>query len=283
MKKIIVAIDFSKGSVHALKFAINIAKEVNADIQMIWVNKSVAIKPIYQNSKFDYLSIIREKFDELVTKYTKKLPNNKITYKIRKGKVYEEVVNQAKYNDAFLIVAGTHGVSGFEELWIGSNAYRIVSSAACPVITIRYGHCFNNPIQKILLPIDNTLETRQKVPFVSVLAKLMGAEIVILSLYPTDTDDDKLKVDKYTKQTKDYFDKAMVRYKTDKLLSENNRVKAIIDYTENKNIDLVAITTEHELSFSNLLMGQYAQQMVNHCPIPVLTINSLDLFDIATR
>ena len=65
------------------------------------------------------------------------LKAGEFNYKIRKGKVHVEIANQAKYSDAMLVIAGTHGVTGFEEFWIGSNAYRIVTYAPCPVITVR--------------------------------------------------------------------------------------------------------------------------------------------------
>lgn len=40
MKKIVVALDFSSGSIHALKYAINIANVTQSDILMIWVDKT---------------------------------------------------------------------------------------------------------------------------------------------------------------------------------------------------------------------------------------------------
>jgi hypothetical protein len=70
----------------------------------------------------------------------------------------------AKMTDADLIIAGTHGVTGFEQYWIGSNAYRIVSYAPCPVITVRFDFDFDNDIRNVVLPIDATPDTRQKVP-----------------------------------------------------------------------------------------------------------------------
>ena len=58
---------------------------------------------------------------------------------------------------------GTHGASGFEKLWVGSNAYRVASAAPCPVITIR--ETFEKEtFSRILVPLDNSKETRQKIP-----------------------------------------------------------------------------------------------------------------------
>ena len=40
MEKIIVAIDFSTCSTHALEYAISIANLVNANIQLVWVDNT---------------------------------------------------------------------------------------------------------------------------------------------------------------------------------------------------------------------------------------------------
>ena len=83
----------------------------------------------------------------------------------------------------FLVMAGTHGASGFEEFWIGSNANRIVSALRKPVITIRGGVNINRNLEKIVLPLDSTPETRQKVPFTAYMAKIFNAEVHILRVY----------------------------------------------------------------------------------------------------
>jgi len=41
--------------------------------------------------------------------------------------------------------------------------------------------------------------------------------------------------------------------------------------------------TEQESATSNLLLGNYAQQMVNHSPIPVLSIRSKSIYDYQTK
>jgi nucleotide-binding universal stress UspA family protein len=283
MKTIVVAIDFSKGSIYALRYAINIANYIEANIQMVWVDKTASMKPVYLNNKDNYLLDIVNNFEELINKYRKKLSNGKIDYKIRKGKVYTEVVNQAKYSDAVMIIAGTHGTSGFEEFWIGSNAYKIVASSYCPVLTIRYGYCFLEPAGKILLPIDDTIDTRQKVPFTTDLAKAFGAEIGVLSLYESSVKEEKAIVDKYSKQAVDYINKNYVKVSLDSIMCKGSVPETVIEYAKNKEFDLISIMTEQELNPSDLFLGSSAQRVVNHSPIPVLSIHAKEIFDIATR
>jgi nucleotide-binding universal stress UspA family protein len=191
---------------------------------------------------------------------------------LRKGKVYQEIANQAKYNDASIIIAGTHGVTGYEEFWIGSNAYRIVSYAPCPVITVRYDFEIKpEGITSIILPIDSTQDTRQKVPFTVQIARAFQADVHILALYTTTIKSVQRKVDNYARQVQKFLDEAGVNYSTESMFADNI-TNAAIEYAGKVDADLLAIMTEQETTASNILLGPFAQQMVNHSPIPVLSI-----------
>ncbi len=276
MKEILVCIDFSKSSINALKYAVLVANKLECDILMVWVNK-----PDQSDSILDYESPklkmeMKDKFEELIEQYKNTLINGKITYKLRKGKVYQEIVNQAKYDDAYMIIAGTHGVSGFEEYWIGSNAYRIVTYAPCPVITVRQNFNIKDSIYKIVLPIDSTLETRQKVPFTAQVAKAFDAEIHLLALYSSSMKTIKNKVDSYAKQSAKFLIDEGVNCKIE-CIEASNITNATIDYATKIDADLISIMTEQETSASNIWLGTYAQQMVNHSPVPVLNIHPKEL------
>ena len=66
MKNIVVAVDFSGGSIHALKYAIKIANSIGANIFMIWVDKTFESDSIYSISKENYRGEVVRRFDELI-------------------------------------------------------------------------------------------------------------------------------------------------------------------------------------------------------------------------
>ena len=202
MKQIIVATDFSRCSLHALEYAINLANKIKANILLVWVDNTRSDESVFPDMASGSRKEITDNFEEIIAKYSAKLDHGEITFKIRKGKVHIEVANQAKYSDAMLVIAGTHGVTGFEEFWIGSNAYRIVTYAPCPVITIRTNYEFSQELSKIVVPIDSSLETRQKLTFTTKIAKYFNSEIHVLSLYSTSIKAVRQKVDNYTLQVK---------------------------------------------------------------------------------
>lgn len=281
MSRIVVAIDFSDCSINAFKHAFSIAQKCSCEVILVWVDK-----PASQQDKFrdgvSHPKEVKDRFHELIEEYQPQLTQSKLTYKIRKGKVYKEIAAEASSSRAMLVVAGTHGASGFEEFWIGSNANRIVSACECPVITIRGGINIRRPLHTIVLPLDSTLETRQKVTFTGYLAKCHDAEVHILKLYTTRVKAIRQNVDLYASQVARYFDQEGIRYVISHLES-NNLADSMIHYAKEIDANLISIMTEQETTTSNLWLGPFAQQVVNHSPIPVLSIHGRELMTIATN
>ncbi len=280
MKEIIVAIDFSKGSMYALDLAIDIANKTDANIMMVWVDNQSETDTVAHASGSEIRNEAKSHIEKIEEEYQKKLNKGKLSYKLRKGRVYSEIANQAKYNDADLIIAGTHGTSGFEKMWMGSNAFRIVTYAPCPVITIRYGFNFNKKLERIILPIDSSMDTRQKVPFTCKIAKYFDAEIHVLGLYTTSLKAIQRKVDTYVDQVEKYLKDNNVKFVIN-FVTADNTTNSTIEYSQKVNADLIAIMTEQEKTAANFWLGPYAQQMVNNSPIPVLSIQPIEINDSA--
>jgi nucleotide-binding universal stress UspA family protein len=273
---IIVAIDFSDCSINAFEHALSIARRSESDLKMIWVNKAAQERSVALKDPEDAIRDARQTFEEMIRQYQGQLPNSKISYIIQDGKVYREIVRFADEEKAFLIVVGTHGSSGFEEFWIGSNAQKIVSEAKCPVITIRGGVNIKRDLTRIILPLDSTPETRQKVATTALLAKYFDAEIIVLPLYSTQVASVRMQLKKYSEQVAKYLKENEIRYRVDPLEVEGNITDATIEYALKVDANLISIMTEQEKTTKNLWLGAYAQQMVNHSPIPVMSIHSIE-------
>ena len=282
MKKILVAIDFSECSINALEHAITIANKAESGVEMMFVIKTDTSREMFTEGPQTLSSMVKDKFDEMIEKYQPMMGTNKLTYLIREGKVYHEIVNEADKKEIFLVMAGTHGSSGFEEFWIGSNANRIVSALRKPVITIRGGVNINRNLEKIVLPLDSTPETRQKVPFTAYMAKIFDAEVHILKVYTSKVLAIVRRIDSYADQVVKHLQEENIRYVIESVQSDN-LTDSTIEYALKVNANLISIMTEQEISAKNLLLGPYAQQMVNHSPIPVLSIHPKDLLVSLSR
>ncbi len=272
-KKIVVGIDFSSCSINALEHSVSIAKKARANITMVWVNHLDYSKEIFSVEPKQLGNEVEDRLNGLIEKYTPLMGGQSIDYKITKGKIYKEICDIADEMEAFLIIVGTHGSSGFEEFWIGSNANRIVSSSKIPTITIRGGIDIGRDLKRIVMPFDSTKVTRQKMPITALLASYFYSEIHLLGLFTSSLDDIRFRVRNYILQAEDYFKEHNIRYKTT-FLEAHNITESILDYSKKIDANLISIMTEQETSTSNIWLGPYAAQMVNHSPIPVLSVHA---------
>jgi len=271
-KQIIAAVDFSKNSVHALEYAILIGNVIRSDVMMVWVDKPESEESLYDNKVIEIRQEAKKRMEAYMKKYKNKLKGGTLIYKLRKGKVYKEIGNMARYHDAYLVVAGAHGVSGYEAFWIGSNANKIVANADCPVITIRENFKIKKTINRVVMPIDNSSATRQKVPFAMEFARYFKSVIYILELQSSSLKAVRAKVSSYTNQVVKYLTEHDVKHVV-KSIDADNITTATIQYAQESEADLIIIMTEQEEATQNIWLGPYAQQMVNHSPIPVMSVH----------
>jgi nucleotide-binding universal stress UspA family protein len=273
-KIILVGIDFSDCSINALEHAVAIARKANAGIAMVWVNHLDYSKEIFTVEPQNIEIEVTNRFEDIVKKYKYHLHGEKIDYYIKKGKVYKEICNLADELDAFVVVIGTHGSSGFEEFWIGSNANRMVSNCNKPIITIRGGVDIGVDLRKIVLPLDSTEITRQKLPLTALLAKYFGSEIHILGLQTTGPENIRnIRVRTYVDQVELYLTENEVKFKST-FIDSNNITEDTINFATEIGANLISIMTEQETTTANLFLGSYSSQMINHSSIPVLSIHS---------
>lgn len=273
MKNIIVPLDFSTDAYKGLDLALLIARHAPVKIQMVYVLRKNDVPSI---SEEDYRNA-EKNFKKLLETYKNILPEGtQLSYMIKKGKVYQEVVGQAQAFPDSLIVASTHGASGFEELFIGSNAFRIVSATTRPVITIRQLPVPTN-ITKIVLPIDTVVESRQKVVYTSMLAQLFNAEIHVVTVGSSNSKRIVNRLESYSAQICNYLKSKEIPYKKSSLIG-SNPINQVIAYSEKVGAELISIINESGESITDLIIGGEAQQMISKSSIPVLTIRAKSHF-----
>ena len=279
MKDIVVAIDFSKGSTHALEYAIELANLTHANVSMVWVDNLSGSEVGFAAESKELRNEAKGNFDELIEKYKAKLVHGKLVTKVRKGRVYQELANYVKQNDCCLMIVGTHGTSGFEEFWIGTDAFRIVSSIAIPVITVKHNYEIKRGYRKILLPVYNTAQTLQKVAFAADLARATGADINILALNSTGLKSMNRVVDANVAKVEKHLEEKGIDFIVDSINSKNIGAD-IIEHALKIDADLIAIMTDSQDQASSIMLGPIAQQLINNSPVPVLSIHPKDSFTL---
>ena len=145
VRRILVPVDFSDCSTFALRYAANLAGQVNASLILLHVASSLLAPP-----EMEYVELDLKKFRGEVERHASAkltaLAQREIAATVpasplvRHGTPWEEITRLARERQADLIVIGTHGHAGFKHMVMGSTAEKVVRYAGCPVLVVReYG------------------------------------------------------------------------------------------------------------------------------------------------
>ncbi len=275
IKKILVPTDFSETGLLALEHASFLARLVKAELIILHVLPLNEYhfeipEPVMRIENHDEINkIVEQKLAEVAndtrTNYSI-MPRTMST----RGKIANEVMQIAQDEKVDLIVMGTHGASGFEELLIGSNAHKVVTLAPCPVITVQT-HAKKLGFTNIVLPIDRSLHSREKVAYAIDLANIYQSKVHILGLLDEVEEGgfDKLQI--VLDQVQHALEKAEVIFERHTVKGSHLAAEAL-KYGKSVDADLIIIMTDHESALTGLFMGPLAKQIVNHSRIPVLSL-----------
>ena len=277
--KILVPVDFSEQSLIALDQSYNLAKEYNAEITLLYViEENSLLAKLFSVEQHETLrSDIQKKLDELATDVEQKR-QLKVNTLVGRGVVYEKIAEVAELINATMIIMGTNGEQGFKRRFIGSNALRVTRESTIPVITIKGKH-HRNGCKNIVLPLDLTKETREKVSKAVELSRLFdGASVRVVSILFTT---DEFLVNRLTRQlgqVKAFLEKEEVTCTTEivnAIKEKGNLAEHVIEYAKQVDGDLIMIMTQQEVDFTELFIGSAAQEIINQSPIPVFSIRPI--------
>jgi nucleotide-binding universal stress UspA family protein len=143
IRRILHPTDFSSASRPALERALGLARDSRAELIILHVMAPVIpvvgegyIPPqTYEAIDTAARKSAQTKLDALVARARK--AGVRTRGLLVEGTPHDRIVRAAKAQRVDLIVMGTHGRSGLARLFVGSVASRVVSAAACPVMTVR--------------------------------------------------------------------------------------------------------------------------------------------------
>lgn len=275
IKKILIPYDFSETAELALEHAAFMSKLHKAEIQLLHVIESysftTAISSAFTKSQTAFESKIESSANVRLKQIADKLHHSSgmnVTCNTEVGKIYKKIIQVSEQDNVDIIVMGTHGGSGFQEYLMGSNSYKVVMGAPCPVITVQT-HAKKIGFKDIVLPIDNSSVSRQKVTFAIEIAKHYNSVIHIAGIMTMSDVEMQRIFEVKVHQVKDFVEEHEVPY-TVKMFKGDNIATITMDYSSQINADLIVIMTEQESS--GLFMGSFAQQIVNHSKIPVMSV-----------
>jgi nucleotide-binding universal stress UspA family protein len=275
--KILIPVDFSKTSLNAVKYAAFMAQHTKGELVLVHVqNKTDLLDTIMPAVKLKDISVITdflaEKLEKIATDIKKRY-NIKVSTIVSTGHVTSEIVNLADETKSTLIVMGTHGKDSDNGFFLGSNAYRVLTKSEIPVMTVQTA-AEKLGFQNILLPLDSSHHSRQKVDSAIYMANLFSSHLYVIGVLHEGNKGDenyKYKMDTIMGQIKKLAEKKNVACTTE-IQFVDNRSKKTLAYAKKVKADLIIAMTDQEAEFSSIILGNYIHQLTNHSKIPVLSI-----------
>jgi len=270
---ILIPIDFTEITIVALDQAVNMAKVIDAEITIVNVAEDYGFfnKYISNSDAAEHKKDTEKKLRELVEERTASgITMHTVT---AHGKIYEKINEVAEMIGATLILMGTSGTLGLMK-FIGSNTLRVIRESKVPVISVK-GQEIDHGLSSILIPLDLTKETKEKVAKAIWLSKLYGnARIDIVSIGTSSDSFLKNKVKRQEQQVRSFLKGKGIKTTHKMIIDTKGKsiAQVIIDYATEVNAGLIMIMTQQESDITEMFIGSSAQAIINGSEIPVMSV-----------
>lgn len=271
MKKILVPTDFSEQANIALKAAAGIARKSSAEIILLHIidlpqETMDMIKPGYDLPEIMFFKEHAEvKLTQ--TSLSEELSGLNVSQILKLGRTFDEVTEVAKANNIDLIVMGSHGASGFKELFIGSNTEKVIRTSDIPVLTIK-GDETEVSFNKVVFANDFTEETARGFQKIVDFLKLNGSTPHFLMVNTPNNF-------KPTHVAEELAHAFLKQYNLDdyefSIYNDLDIEKGILNFAERVDADLIAMGTHGRKGFARLLNGSISEDLMNHSPRSIIT------------
>lgn len=273
MKNILVPIDFSDQAKYAAKVATSIAKVTNSKIfllHMLELPTGIVDPSNFGNSNNNpttllFLKRAHEKFENF-----KKLPffdGIEVQDSVQFHKAYDGIIDESKKQSIDLIVMGSKGTSGLEEMLVGSNTEKIVRNSDVPVLVVKRD-IDHFKIENIVFA--SNFEQKNKVAFQNILnfASLFQARLHLLKI-------NTIHNFETTKESSDAIRNFINEFNLgDYTLNIYNDISVeagILNFANVIDADIILLNTSGRRGLAHLFTGSLGEDLANHAKLPVIT------------
>ena len=271
MKNILVTTDFSEKSIASLHVAINLAKQHNAKVYVLHaIELPIRLMTESQVSVPEamyFLNLTKQRFNDLKKEIDTTVEVIDLVETAPLPEAVEEVVKKYHID---LVFMGSNGASGAKELFIGSNAEKVVRSASVPVLVIKNPH-EKLKIKHMMFGCDFSKRFLKPFEKALKLAKVFGAKV---DLVYVNTPYQFLTTSEINKRMEEFLKEAEHSHQHFEIHVYNDiRVETgILNYVKENNIDLICMFPNGRKGIAHFFNGSISSDLVNHSSTPVLTI-----------
>ena len=286
-RNILVPFDFNEQAEIALEQSYNLARLSKLDITLLYVNEEGGLfNKFFSADQSDELISKMEAELAAFAKEKTKETGLKINFLVARGKVHAKIVEVAEMIQAKFIVMGTVSTPNMENNAVGANTSRVIRNAKCPVMTIGSVWHYNG-CRSILVPIDLTQESRQKVSWAIDLAKMFGSTIKVVSvLWSVNHKEISNTIRAQIVQVKNFIEERNIACTTEiiEVGKESEDVPALLVYAKQQgDVDLIMIMTQHETGLIPFFVSSQSTEIIRNSDIPVLSIIPKDTGETLAR
>ncbi|MGI9532942.1 universal stress protein [Lutimonas sp.] len=273
MKRILVPVDFSPEAESAARVAASIARKTGSEIFLVHMLELpvTTIDPAEMNTISSepqiiyFMKLAHEKFDKF-----KSLPffdGLRVIESIQFQHAFSGIINESEKNNIDLIVMGSQGASGLQEMFIGSNTEKVVRRSKVPVLVIKKGgEKFD--VKNFIFASDFNKESKSTFHRVVDFANLFDAKIHLLYINTIHNFNTTKNIEKRITEFMDDFD--FSNYTTN-IYNDISIEKGILSFARDIDADLIALNTHGRSGLSQLFNGSIGQELANHALRPVIT------------
>lgn len=269
---VLVPTDFTEVIEYAIEHAAGICKQQNYKLTLLHIiNKET--KSYLKKEKLQGTAIherLENKAKEIAEKY-----GIVVDFIAQEGSIFSAIGEVAKKIGANMLVLGTHGKVGVQHI-VGSYAMKVIESSPIPVIVVQK-RGFREGYKNIVLPIDDTMESKQKVKWAIHIARKFNSTVHIFAMSVSDSFR-MAKIKGNMLQIKKFFDQNEIAH-TDQFADKSGSFpKNVLTFTQSIDADLLIIMTNPDKILPNFIIGQWEEQVLfNDTLIPIMAINPVEL------
>ncbi len=280
-KKILVAVDGSGTSTHALKESFKLATNEKS-----WITV-VSVVPPYQGDLDmtgvgDVVALMRRPAEDALATARKMAEEDRALIKtvIEEGETHERVLDLADAENCDLIIMGRRGLGRFERTLVGSVTARVIGYSHRDVLVVPRDTSVG--WEKVLVATDGSKHSAIAVDHAINFAKSYGGSLHILSvvdmpdeLYgeaPGLVEDLVAKAQGYVGAAAQQAMAAGVRTST--FVREAEAYQAIVGLATELEVNTVVLGSHGRTGLRRLLMGSVTERVIGHAPCPVLVVKT---------
>ena len=300
LANVLVPLDGSSLAEAALPTAISLVRRKHGHVELVIVHENVPYEwegyedgPWHSMNESTQVHYIHDKAEQLSS-----ARDMTVGHALRRGDVADQICARAAEVGADMIVMGTHGRTGLARIIVGSVADAVVRRATIPVLLLRSSGGASSarrlplPFRRILVPIDDSLQSRAIFDAVAAVAERGVTELVLLRVVapvpsvmdatfpygyvsgPPDETATRYVVSaadhELTGAAVDLGERTLCDVDPHVIVARH-AAPAIVGFAKQYGADLIAMTT-HGRGASRLVVGSVAGRVLHDAGLPVLVV-----------